>query len=47
MMDKAVDHGCRHLVIRKDAPPSGELQVGRQKEALALVTVGDDTEQQL
>ena len=29
MMDKAVDHGCGHLVIRKDTAPFRELQVSR------------------
>ena len=47
MMDKPVDHGCRHLVIREDAPPLGKLQVGCQKQALAFIAVGDDTEQEL
>ena len=47
VMDEPVDHGCRHLVIREDAPPFGEFQVGGQQEALTLVAVGDHPEQEL
>ena len=47
VMDKPVDHGCRHLVIREDAPPLGKLQISSKKETFALITVGDDPEQQL
>ena len=44
---QAVNHCRCHLVIRKDAAPFGELQIGGQQQALALITVRDYPEQQL
>ena len=46
-MDKPVDHCSGHLVIRKDPSPFGEFQIGCQDQALALIAVRYDTEQQL
>ena len=46
-MDKPVDHCSGHLVIRKDPSPFGEFQIGCQDQALALIAVRYNTEQQL
>lgn len=32
VVDKAVDHCCRHLVIGKDTTPFGKLQVRSQDQ---------------
>jgi len=47
VVDEPVDHSGGHLLVGEYAAPLGELQVGRQDQALALVTVGDDPEQEL
>lgn len=44
MMDKAVDHGCGHLVIRKDTAPFRELQICGKNQAFTFVTVGYNPE---
>ena len=40
----AVDDGRSHLVVPEHPSPAGELQVGRDDHALALVGVGEDLE---
>lgn len=47
VVDQAVNHGCRHLLIGKDAAPFGELQVGGQDQTLAFIAIGDHPKEQL
>ena len=47
MMDKPVDHGCRHLVIGKNAAPFGKFQIRSQYQAFAFIGVRYDTEQEV
>ena len=46
MVDDAVYHGRRHLVVPEDRAPPGELQVGREHDRLRLVGLGDHLEEQ-
>lgn len=47
MMDQTVQHGCGQLLVGEDGPPLVERQVGGDDQALLLVAVVDDAEQQL
>ena len=40
----AVDDGRGHLVVPEDPSPAGELEVGRDDDALPLVGVGEHLE---
>ena len=47
MVDQTVYHCRSHLFICKNTSPFGEFQICGQDQALALLTVGYDPEQQL
>lgn len=47
MMYQAVNHRCRHLVIREDTAPFGKFKICGQDQTLTLIAVGYDPEQQL
>lgn len=47
MVDKAVNHSCRHLVIGKNTAPFGKFQICSQYQAFAFIAVRYDTEQKL
>ncbi|REE90607.1 hypothetical protein A8990_106112 [Paenibacillus taihuensis] len=42
-----VDHGHGHLVVGEDGAPFGELEIGGNDKAAALVAVGYHAEEQL
>ena len=44
MVHDAVDDGGGHLVVPEDPSPAGELEVGRDDDALPLVGVGEHLE---
>ena len=46
MVDDAVDHGRRHLVVAEDLAPPRELEVGRDHHGLPLVGPRHHLEQQ-
>lgn len=45
MVDDAVDHGRRHLVVTEHRPPPAELQVRDDCNRLPLVGIGEDLEE--
>ncbi len=45
VMHQAIDGGDRHPRVREDGVPAGERLVGRDEDALALVALGDQFEQ--
>ena len=46
MVDDAVDHGRRHLVVAEDGAPPRELEVRGENDGLPLVCLRDHLEQQ-
>jgi len=47
MVGKPVDHRGSHLIISKDRPPLGELKIGRENNASALIGICNYPEQEL